>query len=82
MKHSRITTLVGLSALTLSASQARAIDYANGQMTAVPVNGQAPVIDGDLRDFNSTAAEPMFVSEDTPGALNAEMSLIYDECII
>lgn len=71
--------LLGAGLLSLGAIQARAIDYANGQMKAVPVGGKAPVIDGDLRDFNLSAAEPMFVSAATSRALNAEWTLMYDE---
>lgn len=57
----------------------RAIDYANGQMQAMPVKyGKAPVIDGNLEDWDLSAQEPVYISVQTVRSMHAEWAVMYD----
>lgn len=56
------------------------MDLSNGLMSAVPVKaGKAPTIDGDLKDFDLSGAEPAWISTQTIGQYNANLALMYDE---
>jgi hypothetical protein len=71
--------MVAFSILTGTYSPSFAVDYTNGQMTAVPVkNGLAPQIDGDLSDWDLSAAEPAYISPQTARSLNSDWALMYD----
>lgn len=55
------------------------MDLTDGLMFAVPTKGGvAPVIDGDLKDFDLSGAEPMWISPQTIGQLRANVALMYD----
>ena len=55
------------------------MDLTDGLMFAVPTQGGvAPVIDGDLKDFDLSGAEPMWIAPQTIGQLNANVALMYD----
>ena len=70
-----------LAALLLCASpRASAIDLTGGVMYAVPVpQGKAPVVDGDLKDFDLSREEPIYISPQTAHAMNAVVALNYDD---
>jgi len=75
-----IKHLIVTGALCSTASGVLAMDLTNGVMSAVPVKGgQAPTIDGDLKDFDLSATEPMWISPQTIGTLRANVALMYDE---
>ena len=56
-----------------------AVDFTKGLTTAVPVkDGRAPVIDGDLSDWDLSAAEPVYIAEQTIDRMNADWAFMYD----
>lgn len=58
----------------------RAVDLSNGLITALPVKGErAPEIDGDLGDWDLSAQEPVYISEQVARTMNAEWAFMYDE---
>ncbi len=62
------------------AGAAYAIDLSGGTMYAVPVkDGKAPTVDGDLRDWDLSAAEPMWISNETAAELHASLAYMYDD---
>lgn len=67
--------------LSLScALTARAADLSGGMMRALPVAaGKAPVIDGDLRDFDLRGGEPMWMLPATVEQYSAQIGLLYDD---
>ncbi len=70
--------LVGM--LSSVFTEVHAMDFTEGLMTAVPVkNGQAPKIDGDLGDWDLSAAEPVTLSEQSASQLNSDWALSYDD---
>ena len=72
--------LVLTSALCLLAPAVHAVDLTDGLMFAVPTKGGvAPLIDGDLKDFDLSGAEPMWISPQTIGQLRANVALMYDD---
>ncbi|HSI83249.1 MAG TPA: hypothetical protein VK970_05670 [Candidatus Methylacidiphilales bacterium] len=57
-----------------------AVDFCGGQVSAVPVkNGKAPVIDGDLKDWDLSAQEPVYISEQTARTMNGDWAFMYDD---
>lgn len=55
------------------------MDHTNGAVSAVPVkNGLAPVIDGDLADWDLSTQEPVYISAQTAEKMNAEWAVMYD----
>lgn len=55
------------------------MDLTNGLMVAVPTpGGKAPAIDGSLRDWDLSAAEPIVIAPATAKQLNADVALMYD----
>lgn len=55
------------------------MDLTNGVMKAVPTpGGQAPVIDGDLSDWDLSAQEPIWIAPETAERLHADVALEYD----
>jgi len=76
--HSLRFLLLALLACII-ASASCAIDLSGGMMYAVPVkDGKPPVIDGDLRDWDLSAAEPMWISNETAPELHAALAFMYD----
>ena len=68
------------SALGLLATGVHAMDLTDGLMFAVPTKGGvAPVIDGDLKDFDLSGAEPIWIAPETIGQLRANVALMYDD---
>ncbi len=58
---------------------ARALDLTRGVMSAVPAAyGKAPVVDGDVKDWDWSGAEPMWIAPETMHNLNAEVAPMYD----
>jgi hypothetical protein len=58
---------------------ARAADLTNGVMLALPTPaGRAPAIDGDLRDWDLSAAEPTWLAPETVHLYQASLALLYD----
>lgn len=58
----------------------RAADLTNGKMSIVPVKGgQAPAIDGDLKDWDLSASEPVWMAPETASAFNARYAMMYDD---
>ena len=55
------------------------MDLTDGLMFAVPARGAAPAIDGDLKDFDLSGAEPVWISPQTIGQLRANVALMYDD---
>ena len=45
----------------------------------MPTRGAAPAIDGDLKDFDLSGAEPVWISPQTIGQLRANVALMYDD---
>lgn len=74
------SSLCALLALLLAqAPRSHAVDYTHGAVSAVPVkNGVAPVIDGDLADWDLSAQEPVYISAQTAEKMNAEWAVMYD----
>ncbi len=69
-----------LAASCAASNKVQAMDLTNGLMFAVPVkDGQAPTIDGDLKDFDLSAIEPMWISPQTIGLTRAKVALMYDD---
>lgn len=66
-------------ALCALARRTQAMDLTNGLMFAVPVAGGTPVIDGDLKDFDLSRAEPMWIAPQTIGQYRANVALMYDD---
>lgn len=61
-------------------STAWGVDFTGGEMQAVPVKeGKAPKIDGDLSDWDLSAQEPVYISAQTAGNMNAEWAVMYDD---
>ncbi|HEY3329576.1 MAG TPA: hypothetical protein VGK19_06105 [Capsulimonadaceae bacterium] len=57
-----------------------ATDLTKGLMYAVPTpGGKAPVIDGNLNDWDLSAAEPTWISAQTAGKMNASAAIEYDD---
>lgn len=57
-----------------------AVDLSGGLLTAVPIKeGKAPVVDGDLADWDLSAMEPVYISEQGARAMNAEWAFMYDD---
>ncbi|WP_269523240.1 FlgD immunoglobulin-like domain containing protein [Coraliomargarita parva] len=57
-----------------------AVDFAQGEMLAVPVpESGAPTIDADLSDWTLTAQEPLYISAQTAELMNAEWAVMYDD---
>ncbi len=74
------STCTLLAGLFLISSQSYAVDYTNGTMMALPLkNGVAPVIDGELSDWDLSAQEPVYISAQTAEKMNAEWAVMYDD---
>ncbi len=75
-----IRKLVLSATVALSAvSGVFAADLTGGVMYAVPVpNGKPPVIDGNLGDWDLSAAEPLWVSTQKVKSQSASVALMYD----
>lgn len=59
--------------------QARALDLTGGVMEAVPTkNNQPPFIDGDLKDWDLSREEPIWVAPQTARDYHATVALNYD----
>ncbi|PTY00787.1 hypothetical protein DB346_14330 [Verrucomicrobia bacterium LW23] len=59
---------------------ARAVDFCNGQVTAVPVrDGKAPAVDGNLGDWDLSAQEPVYISEQSAHKMNGDWAFMYDD---
>jgi hypothetical protein len=57
-----------------------AVDWSGGEMTALPVaQGATLRIDGDLGDWNLSAAEPVYIAAQTAAAMHAEWAFQYDD---
>lgn len=70
-----VPTIIALFAAT----PAHALDLTKGAMASVPLkNGQAPSIDGDLKDWDLSGAEPVWIAPETASLFNGEVSLMHD----
>lgn len=80
MMHSMFRRLLCtcLASLLLPLCQTRAVDLANGVVTAVPAKA-GTVIDGDLSDWDLSAQEPAYISAQTAGTMNVEWAVMYDQ---
>lgn len=75
----RPSLCVLLALLLAPVRQSQAVDYTHGSMVAVPVkDARAPLIDGDLTDWDLTAQEPVYISAQTAEKMNAEWAVMYD----
>ena len=75
---SRTLTTV-LATLMIVASTVQAVDLTEGTMVAVPtVGGAAPVIDGNLDDWDLSASEPFWIADQTAELMSADASIAYD----
>ena len=64
----------------LGSRPAMAVDSAGGLMTAVPVkDGKPPVIDGQLDDWDLSAAEPVYISKQSADLYHVEWAVMYDD---
>src|SRR5437868_1405413 len=67
--------LIACAALT-----SRAADLTGGSMFAVPTpGGKAPVVDGDLSDWDFSAAEPIWIAPETAKQMHGQVALMYDD---
>jgi hypothetical protein len=65
--------------LMLPTSVIKGVDFATGEMQAVPVkDGKPPKIDADLSDWDLSAAEPVYISVQTAENMHAEWAFMYD----
>jgi hypothetical protein len=65
--------------LCTTASLSFAMDLTNGSMMAVPVpGGKAPTIDGDLKEWDLSASEPIWVAPETARQFHATVALMQD----
>ncbi len=77
---SRSSLLALLALALLPVPNVRAVDYTGGSVSALPVkDGVAPVIDGDLSDWDLSAQEPVYISSQTAEKMNAEWAVMYDK---
>lgn len=57
-----------------------AVDLTNGLMMAVPTpEGKAPAIDGNLQDWDMSAAEPIWIAPESASMYHASLVMMYDE---
>lgn len=64
----------------LPSSMTEALDLTKGVMQALPTpGGKAPGIDGDLKDWDLSAEEPVWIAAQTAAKLHAQMALMYDD---
>ncbi len=76
----RIAAFFSAWLLLLCAVTARAVELTNGVMNAIPTpGGHAPVIDGDLQDWDLSGAEQGWLTSQTAHAQNGSMALMYDD---
>ncbi|MDQ2799909.1 MAG: hypothetical protein M3Y13_09725, partial [Armatimonadota bacterium] len=79
MKRSLFSLLLAALVALALPLPVRALDLTSGVMSAVPTPGsKAPVIDGDLSDWDLSAAEPVWIAPETAKQLHAEVALMYD----
>jgi hypothetical protein len=73
--------VLGVLATTLLGTvSAWGVDFAEGEMQAMPVQGgHAPKIDGDLSDWDLSAQEPIYISAQTAASMHAEWAAMYDD---
>ncbi|HEY3330450.1 MAG TPA: FlgD immunoglobulin-like domain containing protein [Capsulimonadaceae bacterium] len=56
----------------------RAADLTNGLMYAVPAVTGGPAIDGNLKDWDLSGAEPVWISAQTADKLHGNVAVMYD----
>lgn len=79
MKQFLILSLLLVTALC-SLSPASALDLTQGLMYATPLQaGKAPVIDGDLADWDLSGAEPIWIASQTIRQYHGTVALMYDD---
>ncbi|HEY9248191.1 MAG TPA: hypothetical protein VIO38_03630, partial [Rariglobus sp.] len=82
MEHPRMLMKL-CSVLCLLAGLAipvHALDLSGGLMMAVPVPpGGAPVIDGDLADWDLSGAEEVWIADETADHFSASLAAMYDD---
>jgi hypothetical protein len=80
MKLQRLSLLFAVAVAALLFSMPlRALDLTKGLMWAVPTpGGKAPDIDGDLKDWDLSAAEPIWITAETAQQIQAHVALMYD----
>src|SRR5579863_4626384 len=80
LKIQRLSFLItGALLVLLSPFPLCAMDLTRGLMWAVPTPpGRAPVIDSDLKDWDLSASEPIWIAPETAQQLHAHVALMYD----
>lgn len=73
---SLIVSLIALAVLPVD--PAKAADLTGGVMYAVPAPNGGPTIDGSLRDWDLSGAEPIWISAQTAAKLHGSVALMYD----
>ena len=76
----RISAFFTVCLLLLCAITARTVELTDGVMYAVPTpGGHAPVIDGNLQDWDLSGAEEGWLTSQTAHTQHGRMALMYDD---
>ncbi|MFA6960514.1 MAG: FlgD immunoglobulin-like domain containing protein [Opitutaceae bacterium] len=82
MNYSRplVNLVFSFCLLAVVAIPVHALDLSGGLMRAVPVpQAGAPVIDGDLKDWDLSAVEDVWIADETADRFRASIAAMYDD---